>query len=289
MTAKFISSGHFPPIDKRIQVGRDSNAPYLAFGDDSQYKGALTFAYVVIPKVVVNKVMRDLAKLKQKFKFPEGTPIHCRVMFSPQQRQKANLSHLTNDEAMQIVHHCVTLVNMHRLYVRYAFALEENWKQIWDGKQVTELYNEKGELQLHPSTQDPKGVLGSLAQACWAPLINGAPKSIEGEMYASKDSTMTSFIGEKRRQAHNWIKGLTNIDAADGYWNEIAPSFEPGPYESLLELADVVSYAICHAVHGRANEPKFADAVTRIRWHGGAEFNLDLDRPAPAKPRNPFA
>lgn len=285
----FIRSDKLPALNHRIPVGINHGTPYLAFGDDSQYEGLLTFAYVVIPKVKIVRVMRELRNLKKKFKFPDGVPIHCRVLFSGQQRDKRGLGHLTRDDPMRVIHHCITLINKYDLFVRYAYAREENWKTLWGGKNVLELFNDAGQVVEHSVATNPKGVLGMLAQACWTTSGNlNAPKAVDCEIYAAKDTTMTGFMGDKQKQAHNWISGLSTVDAPEGQWLDIRPSFEPGEYGALLDLADVAAYTFCHALHGRAIEPKFVEVAERVRWWSRAEFHLDPNRLPSDIQKNPF-
>jgi len=268
-----------PELNTRIAVGTNKDAPFLAFGDDSQHKGLLTFAYIVVPKSKTQRLMRELDRLKRQFRIPKDVPIHCRVLFSGHQREKCGLAHFKRDDPLRLVHHVVTLMNKYDLFIRYAFAREETWKGLWEGKSVSELHDDSGAPVEISVTQDPKGVLGMLAQACWAAPDTNGPRAIDCEMYASKDPTPTRFMGQQKRQAHHWIRGLSTVNAPEGAWLEISPSFEPSEYAPLLELADVAAYIYCHALHGRAKEPQFVELAERIRYWSRAEFHLDFNRP----------
>lgn len=284
-----MSTINFPPLTQRIAIGQNKNAPYLAFGDDSQYLSLLTFAYVVVPKNNALRVIRNLGRIKRKFKFPPQTPIHCRALFNEHQRKKAGLGHLSDDAPIQILHHCVTLMNEYRLFVRYAYAREAAWKNIWGGADTVELSDSNGNTVEHPVSADPKGILGLLAQACWTYTGNlNGPKAADCQIYVSRDETKTRFIGEQKKQAHNWTVGLSTVEAPDDCWYEIKPALDFGEYGPMFELADIAAYIFCHALHGKRKQLKFVELAERITWWSRSEFHLDADRPLTNETINPF-
>ena len=64
------------------KFGQDINAPFCAFGDDSQYKNLLVYAYAIFRRSNVPKARKVLRKAKKKFRIPKTIPVHCRIMFS---------------------------------------------------------------------------------------------------------------------------------------------------------------------------------------------------------------
>ena len=131
-------------------VGKSRSTPFVAFGDDSQYDGILVFSYVFIPRARLRRVLRDISSIKRKFRFPTDASIHCRELFSGQQRAKQGLSHLTQSDVQAIVQHAVTLINQHDVFLRYAFARTER---------ISGLFSESNTIELEHEVDGSKHVL----------------------------------------------------------------------------------------------------------------------------------
>jgi len=78
------------------KVGQNPKAPFCAFGDDSAYKDVLAYAYAVFHRKNISKAKKALNSIKEKFHIPIDVPIHCRILFSGNQRKKANLNPFLN-------------------------------------------------------------------------------------------------------------------------------------------------------------------------------------------------
>lgn len=73
---------------KTIFVGSDSGARYFAFGDDSQFGDVIVYAFIFVATTRVRAIERKITELKKDFKIPIEVTLHCRTLFSGQQRQK---------------------------------------------------------------------------------------------------------------------------------------------------------------------------------------------------------
>ena len=175
---------------KTIEVGNKSDAPYLAFGDDSQFEDVLTYAFVIVRRTRLTKIESEISRLKKRFKIPHGIPIHCRVLFHHHPRHKAGLGHLTDEDARKIVAHAITILNETKCLIRYATGSLFGVQGI--EKSTLELRHESDgttvSLALKP---EPKGVLGILMQMCFAVDPNGSqgPCSSQCEIFAAADPT----------------------------------------------------------------------------------------------------
>ncbi|MGN6580165.1 MAG: hypothetical protein ACTHJ1_09285 [Bordetella sp.] len=264
--------------DNTIHIGNRSDAPFLAFGDDSQYKGTLVFAYAIVPRQNLTKALRQLKRIKMEFRFPAKTPIHCRTLFSGHDRQKKGLGHLNQDQASFLIRRIIDLMNERYVYVRYSYVLEESYAKFFGGKDSIPLTlsNAEGDTREESMHSDPKGMLGMLAQMCWGPASNDqGPLATDCDIYASKDKTKARLFGDERKQAHNWIPGYTTAGAPPEKIFHIAPSTEAGDLSIFFELADVSAYVLSHALQGVEAEPLFHELGKSILYWSRSEWCFD--------------
>lgn len=261
-------------------IGQSENAPFVAFGDDSQYDGILVFSYVFVPRTRLRRVLRDIAGIKKKFQFPNGAAIHCRELFSGQQRSKQGLGHLSPSDVQAIVQHAVTLINQHNVFLRYAFARTERLNAMFGGSNSIELEGVlDGSKLVLPAVFDPKGIIGLLAQACFASDPNGSqgPIASQCEIYAAADKTKVQFIGNKRQRADRLIPCFSDVGAPAGTVFRIEPTIASSDFSPIFELADIAAYMCSHAIHGNGMQPFFYDALSRVKYWAKSEFLLSCD------------
>lgn len=103
-----------------IHVGISDDASYLAYGDDSQFGDVLKYAFAITRSNRIRAVEARIAALKERFKIPKEMALHCRVLFSGQQREKAGIGHLTPEDVRSIVARAITIMNQGRVLIRYA-------------------------------------------------------------------------------------------------------------------------------------------------------------------------
>lgn len=254
-----------------LVTGNSSSAPYMAFGDDSQYKGYLVYAYVFFKRTKLKSILKEIDSVKKRFQFPLGVDIHCRNLTSGQQRSKVGLEHLTRVDVESVFRNIITIVNKYKVMVRYSYASEDVKDYFDRGIEVGS--NDPAMPNFMINTRyDPKGVLGILANMCFAINPDGSegPVAAKCEIYTSPDHTLVDFWGGARNKAHNLAGGFSAIDAEPNTVYKVEPNIG-GPYPELLQLADVIAYVCCHAVHGKVTEPFYYELLSKI--------NLKVERP----------
>lgn len=234
-----------------IPVGLNSHSKYVAFGDDCQFNDIYGYAYIVVKRSRIPWIIRELEAIKTLFSFPTEVTLHCRVMFSGDQRRKAGLSHLTREGIESIVIRCLLLLNNAGVHVRFSSGSLQEFKDtmgntltMWDHVNATKLHA--------PLHHDPKGLISLLSQMC---LMVPAPdrrfaRSEEWEIVVSKDTTPAKLIGKGSRQAHHLMNGFSSIGAPEGQVFQFTPRISTEATHPLLQLADVAVYALCHALDG---------------------------------------
>ncbi|MFM0071844.1 hypothetical protein PQQ86_11790 [Paraburkholderia sediminicola] len=228
-----------------IQVGRAREAPFVAFGDDSQYGDSLSFAFVLVPRTRVRFAERKLERLKKRFKIPQEITLHCRTLFSGQQREKAALGHLSPSDVQSITAQAITIIN--DVNARVHFAVQDASTFFAGLGNELQLFNQDGSPGVKlPVTPDPKGLLGMMAFSCFPLDQNGryGPTASQCEIYVSEDKTKVSFIGEKRTRADSHYAGFFEMGDAFGQLNANIVAANALP---LLQLADIAAYICSHA------------------------------------------
>jgi hypothetical protein len=202
-----------------VVTGKSTSAPYMSFGDDSQYEGRLVYAYVFFKRTKLKSILREISLLKKRFKFPKGVDLHCRNLISGQQRKKLGLSHLSKTDVESIFRNIITIINKYKVLVRYSHASEDVKGYFDRGIEVGSNDPNMPNFMLN-TRYDPKGVLGLLATMCFAINPDGSegPIADQCEIYTSPDYTKVDFWGGVKQQAHYLTGGFSAIGAAD---NEI--------------------------------------------------------------------
>jgi hypothetical protein len=243
-----------------IQVGRDKTAPFVAFGDDSQYGDSLSFAFVLVPRTRLRFAERKLERLKSRFKIPQDATLHCRTLFSGQQREKCGLGHLAPGDVRAIVASAVTIIN--EVNGRVHFAVQDGSAFFSGLGSEVRMHNQDGSLGIElPVTPDPKGLLGIMAFACFPLDGRHGPTASQCEIYVSEDKTKISFIGEKRSRADSHYAGMFEHGNAFGQLNANIVAANAAP---LLQLADIASYVCSHAFSKTGDVRFWKEQCSRI-------------------------
>ena len=101
---------------KVIKTGREADAAYLAFGDGSQFRDVPAYAVVIVRRTRLRPIESRLPALKEPYRIPKQTALHCRLLFQEHPRQKAGLAHLCEDDARAIVAWAVTILNQMKVH-----------------------------------------------------------------------------------------------------------------------------------------------------------------------------
>ena len=238
------------------KVGQNLKAPFCAFGDDSAYKDVLAYAYAVFHRKNISKAKKALNDIKKKFHIPLNVPLHCRILFSGNQRKKANLDHLILDRVKLLISQLIDQMNQVPCLLRYAYCI----------------LPESGEIFLKVIDEDhkivhdePKGVLGILSQACFLPIKNQpyVPGAELCEIFASSDKTKIKFIGKQRRRADSYSSGLSIEGPENKGRARITPNV--GEHE-LQQIADVYAYICSHALSSECKDNFFKSQLDKVKY-----------------------
>lgn len=250
--------------DNYKSAGNAKGAVYMAFGDDSSYKGCLSFAYVVLKRTKVRRILREIRQLKQRLAFPDGVDIHLRILNSSHQREKYGLSHIGKLAIESLCNNLVSIINRNDVIVRYAHCREDEAAPLF--KEIKLLDPITGQMKTAETKYDPKGVLGLLAHLGMTDYP-GYPLLQDTEVYISPDQTQVKFLGPNRRQAHFWASGYSLNDQF--YFQ---PHIGDGGYSGMMELADFAAYITCHGVHGLELEPYYFSLMNSITYRVCSKF-----------------
>ena len=256
-----------------VPVGANENAGHIAFGDDSQFKDTLAYAFAIVRRARLRAIEGRIGVLKERFKIPKDVSLHCRVLFSGQQRQKTNLGHLTPQDVQSIVARAVTIMNQGPVLVRYSVGnLAEFGVAL--GSELEIQYESDGSTIKVPVKMDPKGLLGMLMQACFAVPPDGSqgPPASDCKIIVSEDSTMVEFIGPKRRRADGMYSGFSDIGAPNGTVLQLQPSIMPAAGQPLLQLADIAAYICSHSMDDSPENAFFREQRERFRYWSPGVF-----------------
>lgn len=263
-------------------TGSSRSADWVAFGDDSVYAGTLVYAFFMFKRTKIKTIERDFRELKKRFNFPLNSKLHCRELLSGQKREKSGLGHLSKEDIDAIFNTIVTIINRQKGLVRFNYAFTEKIDSVFSGP-LTLDSTVDGEPSISvDSVFNEKGVLGLLAQGCFANRLDGreGPLPDQCEIFVSPDKTLVKFIGNKKNKAHYLASGFSDIEAKDGRINLVAPVIGGDYFADLYEIADVVAYICCHAIHtisGRSDEQRYVRFYDRMTWRVGNEFSASID------------
>lgn len=247
----------------------NQEARYIAYGDDSQFENILVYAFILIKKEKIENACKRLLELKRIYQIPDEHILHCRTLFSGQQRMKHGLQHLSQDNIQNVIKRVVKIVNETPMLLRYAYCnLSEAQKDFPNENGKLTLYNKDFSKTMQiPANPTSKGLLGLLAQACFAINQDGlqGPLLTECEIVISEDKTKTYFMGEKQRQAHNWCSGFQETHKKVVKLN---PIIKASNQEPMLQIADIMSYICSHALSSskEQNTIFFKRQLERIKY-----------------------
>lgn len=195
--------------NKTISIGNNPNASHVVYGDDCYYENILVFAFVGIKRELIQKVEQELIEIKKHFKIPNELPLHCRVLFNPDQRRKKNISHLTTDDARSVIYRAVSIMNRNSIYLRFAFTYMDIAKEYFDIP--FEMKNVENTISdIVPAVADPKGILSMLMPMCLTPYP-GLPILSNQESIVAEDATRIKFIGKEKRRVDSRYRAYSDI------------------------------------------------------------------------------
>ena len=250
-----------------ITVGRDPETKYVAFGDDCHFNDICGYAYVVIKRSRIPWALREINRIKDEFRIPHPTSLHCRILFGVDQRRKAGLQHLGDKQAQSIVIKCLLLLNNICAHVRFASGSLSAYEAAM-GDSIT-MRNQSGEIEtVLPVHTSPKALLSMLAQMA---LMVPAPdrkfsRAEQWQLVISQDATKIKSLGNGKRHVHNFISGcFSSMRAPVGLFHQFMPHIGTEASHPLLQLADVAVYSLSHALDSSENAKFWRTQLPPIR------------------------
>ena len=216
-----------------IVWGKQSGATVTAFGDDSKFGDTNAFAYVFFRYEHLETARATLRILKAEYRIPEAVTIHLKDWRSGHFRQKNRLKHLEDRDVMRFVEDAIHRLNALTFFVQGRY---------WSGTLPIN--------QAHPTMGvewSDKAMQAFLAQTALVELDLRHYKREEINVIISRDSTMFRFMGARRRQAHGWVSGFSDIGAPPGYVYRLEPRVQRAEDDLLLQFADSIVYLVSHA------------------------------------------
>ena len=267
-------------LNNVIEVGRNKNAPFIAIGDESHHENIITYAYVILPRIRINKIKRELSRAYSVYGIPKHLVFHCKDFFSGQFRLRNGLNRLSRQDILKIIHHFITIMNDQGIYIRVAYTDHNHSRAEFSKQESITLRNNAGTQEVeHPLKYDIKGVQATLAKACWGNAPNGphGPTEIDCQIFVSPDQTKVKFMGEQSRQMHNLIPGYSEITSPAGFINHIKPEILTEDLFELQGIADIAAYLFAHSLPPEhVNNAEFSDASKRIKYRSITTLRFDL-------------
>jgi len=242
---------------------------FCAYGDDSQYENVLVYAFAIIHRKNLEEFNKAINGIRAEYKFPETEPIHCRILFSGDQRKKRNLDHI---DFRSLISRLIEEANKVPILCRYCHTnLPKN-------KIMHEKYEDFPQI-----TNDTKGILSILLQGCFAVAANGTegPTSKDTQIFVSGDKTVIKFIGDTRKQAELHYSAYSEIGASEGEEFFINPHIiQNADWKNypLLQLADIYSYICSHALNTKDETNYFLKEFKKIKHYSGSFMSSDLSQ-----------
>jgi hypothetical protein len=236
------------------RVRKKYKPPFCAFGDDSMYRDVLVYSFAVFHRKNLPKAKEALKRIRKSHQIPIDTPIHCRILFSGDQRTKANLGHLSPARVKVLISQIIDEMNKVPCLLRYAYCNLPKSEEIF--------LKGKGAIVVH---DEPKGVLGVLSQACFLPIKNQPyiPGPEQYEIFSSRDETKINFIGRQRRRADAYSSGISiEMERNKG---RVRIPFNVGEHE-LQQVADVYAYICSHALSKECKDDFFRNQLNKVRY-----------------------
>ena len=244
--------------ENRIQVGQNPGSQYCGYGDDSVHRSSLVFAFTILSRETIVGAEAKLMDIKGKFRIPHEYWIHCRELFSGDQRKRGGLAHFSPGNVKDLISSIVYEMGKLGAVCHVGFAKRP-----------------EGELLIKESEHFPqlvnadKVILGILANTCFSRQPNAyIPIDMKDvEFWVDKDKTMVEWFG-KHSRSDKLTAGLSVVNAPEGKSFYFLPHIVEHRQVPLLQVADVFAFIGSHAVEeDRAGTPGwFSKRLQEVKY-----------------------
>ena len=212
--------------DNRIPVGKDPNAPYHAYGDESALPSLSIYGMALLPASRVQDAKQILVEEKRKAGIPAEAPLHCRRLLHAQARKGTPFESLSDDRARALTVGVARKASEAGCVCRYGVFKKPDQGVLLTDFAGKPLENKEKNLN---------------AIAFWACVAPDFPKWSEVQMWVGRDATVVEWFG-KRRQAHRGYTCFSDIGAPAGMVFEWLPHIAEGWNPPLMQLGDLYAY-----------------------------------------------
>lgn len=266
---------------KTIIVGQESTE-YIAFGDDSHHSNTLAYAFLIVQKHSIINVEDRINAIKTFYGIPINVTLHCKMLFSGDERKKNGIGHLSSEKVRSIIGRIIRVINQTPIFLRYAHCDLEKQTLHFDklnneAKLTCGNSNSLTKIQLNA---DPKGLLGLLAHMSLSAPPNDVriPTVDKCQVIISEDKSKVHLLGPRRRQAHYWSEGYSDIATPPSSVFQLKPIIQKSNTSIMLQLADIAAYVCCQALSNGKQSLFFKEKLRSIKYWTSAEF---LNSPPP--------
>ena len=111
-------------------------------------------------------------------------------------------------------------------------------------------------------------------QSCFAVAPDGSqgPPASQCQIIVSEDRTKIRFMGEGRSRADRWYSGYSDIGAPERSVFQLNPIRATVQNNPMLQIADVFSYVITHALSKYCKDEFFKVQLGRVRYWSRSIF-----------------
>lgn len=245
------------------EIGKDTSAHYIAYGDDSSYEEILLYGFVICRRENIFRLEKDILFLKREFGIPNDIPIHMRKLLSGDYRKKYGITKLDRIRQPIFFRKIVNIVNKNNCITRFCYTVIPE-----SGK----LLKEAGEMDVVRFVENHKAIIHQMAAACFCPYIENNTVVLspnDFEVYISEDKTKIKYAeGMPKRQAHYLAEALIPITnpVQPGEFYRLRPNIQSMKGNLYLQFADAVVYMLTHALSKKCTEDSFSYQLSRIKY-----------------------
>lgn len=228
-------------------LGRNSSAPYCAYGDDSKYEDILLYAFLIIDRTCLSHLENEFQKIKSNFNIPDDIEIHIKKFLNEHQRKKLNLEDLNVSEFIDSI---IEVINNGKCAVIF------NFTQIPEDRDIIPENLEISGEKIHG---DHKSLIHMLGASCFLPFLQVDKKYLtlkDMEVFISQDATKVKTIGNSRRQAQylSEMRIPTTKPIQKGSYARLKPHYILTRDNIFCQIADVIAYVLSHSLSAKCKD-----------------------------------
>lgn len=252
-------SGNLKEKDDDIPwLGRNSDAPYIAFGDDTSFNEILLYAFIVVERASFKDIEDQLLTLKKMLCIPAAIPIHTKDFLNGYKRRKLGIENLN---VGKMIDEIIDVINKSSCCVIYNFlAVPKGGKIYPDDFKI----NDK---KIH---SEHKAILHQIASSCFCPFLKLQGKHLtlkDFEVFISQDKTKVKTVGTKKRQAQylSETRIPTTSPIQKGSYARLKPHYVLTNKYLFCQIADVIAYVLSHALSKKCKNSNFKKQLKKIK------------------------